>query len=87
MEERLQKLMAQAGLGSRRENEQLIAAGRVLLNGRVARLGDKADPLVDRIEQSRLLRGRGYGRAVGIAAILAGFFAIAVDAVARIEFV
>ena len=50
MEERLQKLMAQAGLGSRRENEQLIAAGRVLLNGRVARLGDKADPLVDRIE-------------------------------------
>jgi len=35
------------------------------------------DPLVDRIEQSRLLRGRAYGRAVGIAVILAGFFAIA----------
>ena len=36
------------------------------------------DPLVDRIEQSRLLRHRGYGRAVGIAVILAGFFAISV---------
>jgi len=35
------------------------------------------DPLVDRIEQSRLLRSRSYGRAVGIAGILAGFFAIA----------
>ena len=35
------------------------------------------DPLVDRIEESRLLRGRSYGRAVGIAVILAGFFVIA----------
>jgi predicted PurR-regulated permease PerM len=34
------------------------------------------DPLVDRIEQSRLLRSRSYGRAIGIAVILAGFFAI-----------
>jgi 16S rRNA U516 pseudouridylate synthase RsuA-like enzyme len=42
--ERLQKLMAQAGLGSRRANEELIVAGRVRVNGRVARLGDKADP-------------------------------------------
>ncbi len=36
------------------------------------------DPLVDRIEQSRLLKGRSYGRAVGIAVILAGFFVITV---------
>jgi pseudouridine synthase len=48
--ERLQKLMAQAGLGSRRANEELIAAGRVRVNGHVARLGDKADPAQDRIE-------------------------------------
>lgn len=48
--ERLQKLMAQAGLGSRRANEELIAAGRVRVNGRVAKLGDKADPGRDRIE-------------------------------------
>ncbi len=42
--------MARAGLGSRRENEQLIAAGRVHLNGHIAILGDKADPIVDLIE-------------------------------------
>lgn len=42
--------MARAGLGSRRDNEQLIAAGRVRVNGRVARLGDKADILLDKIE-------------------------------------
>lgn len=50
MEERLQKLMAQAGIGSRRQNEKLIEAGRVRVNGRVATLGDKADPEKDRIE-------------------------------------
>lgn len=37
--ERLQKLLAQAGLGSRREMEEWIAAGRVTLNGGVATLG------------------------------------------------
>jgi pseudouridine synthase len=50
MEERLQKIMARAGLGSRRSNEKLIRAGRVRVNGRVARLGEKADPVQDRIE-------------------------------------
>jgi len=50
MEERLQKLMARANVGSRRENETVIAAGRVTVNGRVAKLGDKADPAVDRVE-------------------------------------
>ncbi|UCC51256.1 MAG: rRNA pseudouridine synthase [Anaerolineaceae bacterium] len=50
MQERLQKLMARAGYGSRRENERLISAGRVLLNGRLARLGDKADLQVDQIK-------------------------------------
>lgn len=50
MYQRLQKLLAQAGLGSRRENEKLIEAGRVYVNGRVATLGDKANPLTDRIE-------------------------------------
>lgn len=52
--------MARAGLGSRRANEQLIAAGRVRVNGRVARLGDKADPLLDKIEvDGRLLELSG----------------------------
>jgi 23S rRNA pseudouridine2605 synthase len=49
VEERLQKIMAQAGLGSRRACEELIAAGRVTVNGRVAELGMKADPKRDRI--------------------------------------
>lgn len=47
MAERLQKLMAYAGLGSRRANEALIRAGRVRVNGQVATLGDKADPEKD----------------------------------------
>lgn len=48
--ERLQKLIARAGLASRRGAEQLIADGRVRVNGVVAGLGDGADPSVDRIE-------------------------------------
>ena len=50
MEERLQKLMAQAGLGSRRHNEELIRAGKVRVNDHIARLGEKADPERDKIE-------------------------------------
>ena len=50
MEERIQKLMAQAGLGSRRHNEELIREGRVKVNGRIVHLGQKADPARDRIE-------------------------------------
>lgn len=38
---KLQKLLAQKGLGSRREMEALIAAGRVTINGRTATLGDR----------------------------------------------
>jgi len=48
--ERLQKLIARAGLASRRAAEGLIADGRVRLNGRVAVLGASADPAVDHIE-------------------------------------
>lgn len=48
--ERLQKIMANAGLGSRRQNETLIAAGRVRVNGKVAKLGDRADLDTDTIE-------------------------------------
>ncbi len=47
--EKLQKLIAQSGLASRREAERWIEAGRVKVNGRVARLGDRALP-TDRIE-------------------------------------
>jgi pseudouridine synthase len=47
--ERLQKLMAAAGLCSRRRAEDLMREGRVRLNGRIARLGDRADPEVDSV--------------------------------------
>ena len=47
--ERLQKLLAHAGYGSRRACEEIVAAGRVTVNGKVAKLGDKADPVVDTI--------------------------------------
>lgn len=48
--ERLQKILARAGLGSRRACEDLIAAGRVYVNGKIATLGMKADLSHDRIE-------------------------------------
>jgi len=43
-EQRLQKILSAAGVGSRRACEELIAAGRVTVDGRVATLGDRADP-------------------------------------------
>ena len=51
MEEiRLQKILAGSGYGSRRDCEKLIEAGRVKVNGKVAELGQKADPSKDRIQ-------------------------------------
>nr|MBI2904339.1 MFS transporter [Chloroflexota bacterium] len=47
--ERLQRLLAAAGFGSRRACEDLIGAGRVRVNGAVAHIGDKADPVSDRV--------------------------------------
>ncbi len=51
MQERLQKIIARAGIASRRHAEQLIASGQVRVNGRVVtELGTKADAGADRIE-------------------------------------
>ena len=44
MEERLQKILSAAGLCSRRQAEEWLKAGRVTVDGRIAVLGDKADP-------------------------------------------
>jgi len=44
MEERLQKILARAGFGSRRKCEELIRQGRVAVNRQAAELGQKADP-------------------------------------------
>lgn len=51
MQERLQKIIANAGVASRRHAEQLIAAGEVTINGKVVtELGTKADVEVDHIK-------------------------------------
>lgn len=47
--ERLQKILALSGLGSRRECEELIRTGRVSVNGKPAELGQKADVALDQI--------------------------------------
>ena len=49
MKERLQKIISASGLMSRRAAEELIAAGKVSVNGVTAALGDKAEAGVDRI--------------------------------------
>jgi 23S rRNA pseudouridine2605 synthase len=46
---RLQKFMAECGVASRRAAEKLIAAGKVEINGRVARIGTKIDPASDKV--------------------------------------
>ncbi|MBI4450902.1 rRNA pseudouridine synthase [Candidatus Woesearchaeota archaeon] len=49
MHVRVQKILAAAGIASRRKAEELIAAGRVAVNGKKIKLGDQADPDTDRI--------------------------------------
>lgn len=58
--ERLQKIIAAAGIASRRKAEELISTGRVQVNGQiVTELGSKADPEHDHIRvDGKLLRGR-----------------------------
>ena len=57
--ERLQKIIADRGLCSRRKAEELIRAGKVTCNGRTASLGDQADPDRDEI----LVEGRALPQA------------------------
>lgn len=50
MSDRLQKVISRAGLMSRRVAEDLIAAGRITIDGRTAILGDRCDPATERVE-------------------------------------
>jgi 23S rRNA pseudouridine2605 synthase len=50
MEERVQKILSQWGIASRRQAEKMIEAGQVRLNGTVVHLGQKANPEMDLIE-------------------------------------
>lgn len=50
MAERLQKILSQWGVASRRQAEQMIREGRVRLNGAIVQLGETADPEIDAIE-------------------------------------
>ena len=62
-EERLQKVLAAAGVASRRASEALIAAGRVRVDGRVAKLGEQVDATNVHIEVDGVAVGPGAARA------------------------
>jgi 23S rRNA pseudouridine2605 synthase len=67
MEERLQKIIARAGIASRRHAELLILSGQVKVNGRVVKeLGTKADAAKDRIEAAGKVVEAKEGRRVYI---------------------
>jgi 16S rRNA U516 pseudouridylate synthase RsuA-like enzyme len=51
-QERAQKILAQAGCGSRRGCEKMIKSGLVTINSNRIKLGDKADPQTDEIRLS-----------------------------------
>jgi 23S rRNA pseudouridine2605 synthase len=61
-EERLQKVLAAAGVASRRASEALIAEGRVRVNGRVATVGQSVDPSRSQIEVDGVPVGVGAAR-------------------------
>ena len=50
---RLQKMLADCGVASRRKSEELIRAGRVRVNGKPAQIGDKVDPYNDKVYVGR----------------------------------
>jgi len=60
-QERLQRILSRAGIASRRKAEEMIREGRVTINGRIAEVGEKADPLSDaiKVDGRRLKPGHG----------------------------
>jgi len=71
MKERLQKLIASAGIASRRHAEEMIAAGQVSVNGKIIREpGTKADPQVDHIKVKGRLINQALERRENIYVLL-----------------
>ena len=61
MEARLQKILAQWGIASRREAEEMMRQSRVCVNGVVAHLGQKVDPSQDKISiDGQMVRILGF---------------------------
>ena len=47
---RLQKFLSESGVASRRKAEELIADGKIFINGKIAKVGDKVDPCIDTVK-------------------------------------
>ncbi len=77
--ERLQKVLARVGFGSRRACEELIEAGRVTVNGEVAELGRRVDPASDRVEVDGIPAGVLPGLVYYLLNKPAGFVTTAAD--------
>ena len=59
---RLQKMLADCGVASRRKAEELIQQGKVKVNGHVAQIGDKVNPKTDHVTVAgRGQAGPGFG--------------------------
>ena len=76
MQERLQKLIAQAGIASRRQAEEMIKNGQVSVNGETAILGAKADPDSDHIKINGKLINAKLGKRENVYLLLYKPFAI-----------
>ena len=59
---RLQKMLADCGVASRRKAEELIQQGKVKVNGHVAQIGDKVNPKTDHVTVAgrRIVASRQY---------------------------